>query len=657
VDSGQNVQGHGPSGRTREPGRRFALAAGLVLLVVVAHGGALGGGFRYDDHQVIVENPAIRSWEPLRFFAAAPVDVSSTGGSFRPVTMISFALNHALFGDAPASFLAVNLGLYAGLTLMVFAVGSLLLGGVSWGAVAGAIFAVHPVNTESVNYISARFSLLAGLWTLLALWAFVKAVDTRRTRWLPAAIGAFALALLSKESALAVGIPLAAYAFVPPRGSSADPPRERIRRRLLAVVPFGLVAIAYLAARWRLVGPVAVEPHTAVHPVWSFLEIVWRSLSLWVWPWPLGAVHELTFVHRADRALGALLATASVAWLALGVRWWRREPLAVWLSIWVVSSFAVLAPLPWITTKALLMENRILMASAGLAWLTARGFQLAWRRWPDRFSARSAGRTAAVVAGAGLLVVAVLVDRSRSAVWSDERRLWAEVVERTPENASAYVELGRAYRDHGELDKAEAVLRRAVTRLPDYPLGYWNLGAVYALQGRYDDARLAVAEGIAREPGSWQGHHLLGEIEFKSGRVRDAAVAYSRAVALNACDVEALTRLAAIAHQQGDAAEAARRYQAVVACDPGNREALNSLAGLAITRRDWEQALSYADAALRASPGFLEADYHRAVALTGLGRTDAARDALTRVLARMPDEPRFEGYRRAIADLLEANEP
>ncbi|MEW6682737.1 MAG: tetratricopeptide repeat protein [Nitrospirota bacterium] len=647
MDSRLSVLDH-PSDRPREPGRRVALAVGLVLLVFAAHGGSLAGGFRYDDHHVIVENPAIRSWT-----ASTP----SEGAGFRPVTMMSFAINHAVFGDGPVSYLAVNLGLYACLTLMVFAVGSLLLGSVAWGAVAGAIFAVHPVNTESVNYISARFSLLAGLWTVISVWGFVKAVDSGRGRWLAVALGAFVLALLSKESALAVVIPLAAYAFVLPSGLLADARRGQVHRRLLAVVPFGIVAIIYLAARSSVVGQVPVEPHTAVHPVWTFVEIVWRSLSLWVWPWPLGTVHELTFVQRADIALGALLVAASVAWLALGLAWWRRAPLAVWLSIWIVSSFLMLAPLPWITTKALLMENRILMASAGLAWLTARGVQLAWRRWADRLGARSAGRTTVLVAGTALLVVAVLVDRSRSAVWSDERRLWAEVVERAPDNASAYVELGRAYRDHGELDKAEAVLRRAVTQLPDYPLGYWNLSAVYASQGRYDEARLMVIQGIAREPGFWKGHHLLGEIELKTGRLQDAATAFTRAVALNACDVEALTRLAAIAYQQGDATEARRRYQDAVACDPGNREALNSLAGLAIARRDWEEALAYADAALRAAPEFLEAEYHRAVALTGLGRGEAAREALERVLARMPEEPRYAAYRQAVADLLNASRP
>lgn len=634
--------------RLGEVGRAVLLGLCLVLLVAAAHRGALNGGFRYDDHQVIVENPALRSWEPLRFFTEPFLDPSTGGGGFRPLTLMSFAANHAAFGDGPLSYLAVNLGLYACLTLMVFVVGSRLLGHVGWGAVAGAIFAVHPVNAEAVNYISARFSLLSGFWTMVALWACIKAAESRRGPWTATGLVALSLALLSKESALAFVVPLAAYAFVPRSGSATDAGRGAFRSRVLAAIPWGVVAIAYLLLWFRVVGPVSAESQAARYPIWAFAEIVWRSLGLWVWPWPLGPVHAVTFVDRADMVLGAILTAASAACLTLIVVWWRRDRLAAWLIIWVLSSFVMLAPLPWITTKALLMENRILMGAAGLAWLAARGLQLV----SDRFPARPIWRPVALAAGSALLLAAVMLDQSRSAVWSDERRLWAEVVERAPDNAAAYVELGRAFRDRGELDKAEAVLRRAVERLPGYPPGYWNLGAVYALAGRYDEARLAVTDGIARDPGFWKGHHLLGEIEFKSGRIQEATAAYELAVALNPCDVEAVMRLGAIANQRQDPAEAARRYQAAVACDPGNREALNSLAGLAINRRDWDQALAYANAALRAAPGALEAEYHRAVALAGLRRGDEARDALQRVLARMPDEPRFVAYRQAVKDLL-----
>src|SRR3990172_4998171 len=182
----------------------------LLVVTVVAHSGALNGGFHYDDSHAIVENPAIRSWQPLYYLTSSKAFSSGgEGGHYRPVTVATFALNYAVGRLDPVGYLVVNLGLHVAVSWMVFVTGRRLLGGSAWAGLAAVVYALHPVNAEAVNYVVARSSLLAALGALVAFWAVMRWRERDRLGWLVVALGAFAAALLSKESALALIPPLA----------------------------------------------------------------------------------------------------------------------------------------------------------------------------------------------------------------------------------------------------------------------------------------------------------------------------------------------------------------------------------------------------------------------------------------------------------------
>jgi len=195
----------------RRGGRSFSLVVGLVLgvLLLAAHGGALRGGFHYDDFASVVDNPAVRSWQPS-FYLTSPIagsrDLSASG--YRPVTLATFAVNYAVGRLDPRWYLLTNLLVHAGVSWLVFVVGRRLLGDARWAGAAAALYAIHPVNAEAVNYVVARSSTLATMGALAALWAFLHWWDTRKTGWLVASAAAFAVGLLSKESAIAFLAPL-----------------------------------------------------------------------------------------------------------------------------------------------------------------------------------------------------------------------------------------------------------------------------------------------------------------------------------------------------------------------------------------------------------------------------------------------------------------
>jgi hypothetical protein len=156
------------------------------------------GAFHYDDTFTVVDNPSIRHWDPVAYFASPAAGSSWVdGGAYRPLTVASYALNYAWGRLDPTGYLAVNLFLHLLAAWMVFLLGRHLLGSDTWATIAALLFAVHPVNAEAVNYVTARSSLLSAVLAMIACWAFLHWWKGRGLGWMCASLGSFAAAMLS----------------------------------------------------------------------------------------------------------------------------------------------------------------------------------------------------------------------------------------------------------------------------------------------------------------------------------------------------------------------------------------------------------------------------------------------------------------------------
>jgi tetratricopeptide (TPR) repeat protein len=593
------------------------LVVAPALLAIAAHGGALGGKFHYDDHFSVVSNPAVRSWHPARAFISAEAVNSERGAAgYRPLTVASLAVNHRLSGMDPAGYLATNLALHVLIAVLVAVLSGRLVGHLGWGAAAGAIFALHPINAEAVNYVTARSSLLSAAFALIAALAFVRHADGRAGVWMRSVgLASFAAALLSKESSVALVVPLLAYPWLQPR--SPMEPAAAARSFRWAMVHGGL-AVLFVALYWFMTRGGIDEQVPSVRPAWTYLEIVGRSLWLWLWPWPLVLDHPLTFILRFDAALATALVIGAVGLAAAFGLMVRRVPVAAWGLLWAIAGLAPLAPLPWMTTVGLLQEHRMALSAAGLSLMTIGLVRATW----ERVEPRRVARAALAVAAVGLTVAAIGVDRSRSAVWQDDRRLWGDVVRWSPDNMLARSNLGAAYMEYGEYDRAEQEFRAILMVAPTYPQAYYNLGLLALRRDRPDEAMAAFERTTALAPGN----------------------------------AAAWTHVGILALRSGDRLRAERAFETALEIDPMQRDALNNMATIHLERREWSKALELTDLALRRDPAFLEAAFNRGVALVGLGRRDEAISVLTSVRQRLPPDRTFDRYRSGIDRLVEGEQ-
>jgi Flp pilus assembly protein TadD len=632
------------------------VAGGLLVAVVAAHGGAIHGDFHYDDKPAIKENLAIRQWLP-GFYLTSPLATSAEFGTagYRPVTVASFAINYAVGGLDPRGYLLGNLLLHFALSWLVFVVGRRLLQDERWAGVAALVYAVHPVTAEAVNYAVARSSLLAACGMLIACWAFLRRQAGGGGRWTVTGAIAFLAALLSKESAAALLVPFAAYPLL----MRTDALSARWRSGLSAVTPYLVVFCAYFAVWWNVAGThLEQRVRAAAYPAWAFLEVVGRSLLLWAWPHPLGLDHPLVFATGFDVVTAGWLAGAGAAVLLAFVACRRRRPLVSWCLLWVFAGFAPLASLPWTTTRGLMQENRMTFSAVALAWLTAvalrEGVAL-WRRAAPRLRSALVRRAiaAAAMTTVGLvLTLAVVLDRSRSAVWADDVRLWQEVVARSPEHPTASVNLGVAYIARKDFDRAQEILRRAVALAPQDFVPYYVLGTMEVRREQYDAAREWFLAAATRAPNSPKVFRMLGLTAIQQNRHDEAAMFLRRAAMLNPRDAAVLAGLGLIAQQAGDAAAAVRLYTEALVLDPGQPMARGNLGTWYLKQRQWSDALEHFTALLDRVPDDHDAALKAALALSALGRQEEARALLNRLLTRLPPDPGSDAIRQGAVLIL-----
>ncbi len=459
-------------------------APGLVVLglTFVVYLNSLGNGFVFYDRVTVAENDAIRHLADL----GAILKESPS----RPLFTLSLAVNYAVGGLDPFGYHLVNLLLHLIVVALVYVLVGLMVstpddeadGRLRWmPAIAAGLFGLHPVHTHTVNYISARSSLLAAMFflagvTLFALWSRTGA--KHRLRWLALAgmYICFVLAMASNRTALTLPALVLVYdlAFVARCRIGA------LSRRWLVHAPLWLAAMARWWSLWTLKGgDIAVylmEKQNAEALLGAPFTYITDYLRLLVLPVGLNVHHYLP--EPVDTASIATYATWVAVWFVPTVIGFtfllRRRTLGygLLLTVW---------PLRFV-----MYEEGLYLPGVGFAivsaWILARLLP------KDATSWREAMQT---VAGIAVVAVGLLYGGGtvyRNTVWRDEYRLWTDSLEKGPPNRVAVINLARAYTGRGMYYRALDLYRDAIELGPTDGQPYAGMGDVQVALGNFGKA-------------------------------------------------------------------------------------------------------------------------------------------------------------------------
>jgi tetratricopeptide (TPR) repeat protein len=544
---------------------RAALAAVLVATLAAYHG-VLRNGFVWDDVHMIVNNRALDSLGSVPQWFTRPETTSTLRDpNFRPVLVVSFAVDVALWGRQPAGFHATNLAVHLGVVLLAYVLARRVWRN-PWSALAGAaLVALHPINAEAVNYVSARSSLLSTAFTLAAIAVSQppngrEVVHSRNVLGLSCGF----LALGVKETAVVLPMLIVLWDRLV---SNADRPwRASLRRSL----PWWALVALYLA--WRTAVLAGNAPADRVgdglwQPLLFAMKIFLTSFGSWLlpigsavdhgWPW------EISFTEGTVLVAGAL----AVGGGTLAV--FRFDRRIGWCVGWFWTALLPLAALPWVSRLTLYQDHRVYLAGIGLAWA---GGELV-RRVADGFMTSAPRRLGAGLLAAGLGSIAIAADASRTAVWRDADRLWAHTLELYPTSVLAINHQALGWLGAGETAKARDAFAASVTLAPGFAVTHNYLGVTYARLGDLDRAVAEFSSAVRISPLFLNARLNLGNAYEQLGRLDLALAAYEEGVPDQPWAVDLIERAARLLTRMNRLDEALERYRRIAKIDPHHRSA------------------------------------------------------------------------------------
>lgn len=578
----------------------------LIVLGAAAYMNALDGPFLLDDQRTVRENDSIRDLSDLGRVLHPAAQTPVTG---RPVPNLTFAVNYALGGEAVRGYHVVNITIHLLTGLALFAllrrtVPRMRGGGVTapspgddlTALAVAALWLVHPLNTETVNYVTQRTESLLGLFYVTALWAATRAVEAKRPlRWEVGAALAALCAVGSKETALTLPLVLVLWdrAFAFDSFASA----WAARKRLYGLTLLSWLLFAFFARELPFFAEKGFQTEVSR---WVYLAhqgpIVLRYLGLAAWP------QALVFDYGGPGPLNlgtALPAVAVVAVLGLAtlvavVRWPR-------LGFWGAWFFITLAPassfIPIPTEVG--AERRMYLPLAGVLLLAV---------WLTRWLLTRIGnvdrrrQTGWVLTGAAVLVLGVAT-HARNRDYQEGLRIWQTSLARWPQ-PRAHEHISMFLRDAGRIEESIAQLRLAIDQSPN---ARHALASALLERGQVQEAVTHFREYLRQWPDD--PHIIVGREEFGLALL-----------------------------QARDPAGAAEQFRAIIALDPNYARARIGLGDALIAMNQPAGALEAYREAVRLQPGNLIALMNLSVLQRSAGDIGGAVQTLRRAVSVAPQE-------------------
>ena len=567
----------------------------LAVVTMLAYHPAWHGGVLWDD-DAHIGGPELRTLDGLRRIWFVP----RTTQQYYPLLHTSYWLQQKLWGDSITGYHIVNLLLHIGCVVLVLRIVRFLR--IPGAELAATIFALHPVNVETVAWIAERKNTLSGVFALAATLWYLRFDENRSRRSYALALGLFLLGLLSKTAI--VTLPLALLViFWWKRGAISW------RRDVVPLIPFFFFsAAAGLMTRWVEYGNIGYRARMldlslldrcliAGRAFWFYLwKLLWPSNLMFVYPrWEISAAVPWQYIFPL-----AVLVLLGILW---SLRRWSRTPLAgvlvymvlllpslgfaniyFFLYSFVADHWQYLACLGIITPCAsgiVLLATRL---KSGYAWLEPGVtlviggvlFLLTWQQSRMYNNAETLYRTTIAHNPACWLAYDHLVDilyqtnRIPEAMnlFKDELRI---------KPAVAHYSLGNALLRKGRTSEAIDQFTEALRINPDYAEAHNNLGYALLATGRTSAAIEQCKEALRIDPTYALAHDNLGNALAQTGRASEAIDHYKQTLRMNPNSADAHSNLGAALALMGRISEAIEELKAAVRINPNNIDARNNL--------------------------------------------------------------------------------
>lgn len=549
----------------------------VLLITAITYVGTVRFDFVYDDYPQIVFNPFLRAWHfvPQYFVSSVWKQVSplTPGNYYRPLFLLFTRVCYSIFGDRAFGWHLVAIGLHLVVVWLAYVLVRRITGQFTIAWLAALIFGVHPIHHEVVAWVSATTESLFAILFLLAFLAYLQSRERAKAFWMTLSCALYALALLSKETAIVLPALIFADAWIrytPFENESPAGYPGRFRSALASAVWFVPVALLYLIVRFSILSGFG---HSFVHVspvVWllTLPSILLFYVRNWFFPVRLSESYDLYYQTNLN-FMHVLLPLAIL--IALGVAvWFLRNRLGA-KTVGYAVAWIVIPLLPALDTfvfrpDELVHDRYFYIPSIGAALLVALIVERA-----AKTKLRLFGQPLHVVAAGSALAIVLSFFAGRAAsFWSSNYILFSRAHQIAPLNGTAMNNLAAEMISRQELDGAQKILETGYRNDPlDFRFAL-NLGRLYYRERDYQKAESFMLQVKGLDPDLAETYLYLGQIQLRQNHPMQAQESLRHAVALNPYSAPFHTSYGIVLALNGDCTDANQQFEASLALNPGD---------------------------------------------------------------------------------------
>jgi Flp pilus assembly protein TadD len=578
-----------------------------------------------DDTQYITKNPYVQKGlasESITW-AFSITDISY----WHPLTWLSLMLDYELYGTNPRGYHLTNVALHTLNALLLFLILRWMTGSLWRSALVAALFALHPLNVESVAWAVERKNVLSTFFWMLTLLAYSNySLLPTLSRYLLLVLF-FGLGLMTKPMLVTLPCllllldywPLGRLGFgqwgvewnVQLRASSLSgfqrtPPAILILEKVPLFILSGVSAYMTSLSAQRIGMAISTEfvpvklriANGLVSYVNYGVKMIWPQNLAVFYPYP----HEVPIWQSAGAA--ALLMGISL----LVFRWARKVPYLVTGWLWYLGTLLPLIGLKQVGLWPAMADRFAYVPLIGLFIMVVWGMADLTVGWRYR-------RAALSWSSGALLAVLMLLTWNQLRYWKNSTALFAHALAVTENNYVAHNNLGTALDEQGRARDAMVQFLEAVRIRPNFSRAHNNLGNALSREGKHQQAIRHFYKALVVEP-NMAGFHLnLGNALENQGKIKEAAFHYAKALQLDPTFAEAYFNLGNLLARQGKVEEAISSLSRAVECKPNFAKAHNSLGAVLAYVGNLDEAIAHFTEALRIKPGFIKAQNNLSMAL------------------------------------------
>ncbi len=574
-----------------------------------------------DDDTYLTQNPGVSvlSWQSVGNLFTKPHE-----DLYKPLTLLSFAIEKHFFGLNPFVYHTNNLILHFLNTLLVWVIVALLTKREKIAWITAIVFAIHPLRVESVVWITERKDVLYGFFYLLAIVAYLK---NKR----PLSLLLFVLSLLSKP--IAVTLPLALAAIEIYR-------RRDLRRVGIELLPYFLISAffalltIYVAKEGRETDPIRVEAFYELFltPCWSILFY----LEKFVAPFALSVAYPHPWLDTAW--LKGIYFLSSILLLFIFIVLWRiptiGRALTGCLGLFIVMSLPVIQIIPT-SPASLVNDHNTYLPSIALAIACAFIFHHLEVQWPS-FKQFFKFLGISLVIGWGILTF------QQSTHWITPMRLWNHIITHYPAMPFAFNHRGNIYIEAGRYSDALEDFNRAVKFSPDNAESYNNRGNVYGLLGQYDKSIADFNHAEKLRPTMAAIYANRANIHLFNGNTKEAGTDYALAMKYDPNLIEIYSNRGNYYYLQGEYDKAFSDFDRSIQLNPSFARGYHNRGSIWSQLRKPQLAIADYSKAIEIDSTVLKTYVNRGNEYAKLGEWVSALRDFDHVLALDPNE--FNAY-------------